>query len=258
MDWNLDNWMLVFVRAGAFLSVLPVFTMVNLPTNVRVAMAAFLAALIAPTLPPFTHGALSLFDWVFLYAREATCGVVIGFVTRMVFFTADLAGTIISNELGLHMASVLDPSSAHPTQVMGLLMFLLTCMLMMALDLHHWLLTGFQYTYTLAPIGGAHLSEALFNDILGQTSRVFLVGVQIAGPMIAASLLSMLLLGFLGRLVPQMNIFAESFSVRLACGLTVLALTLEISAQHIVNCLHRMPEDMLRVAQFLGEGLGGI
>jgi len=172
-------------------------------------------------------------------------------VTRMVFFVADFAGLLISNEMGLNMASVVDPVNAHPTQVPALLMFLLTCIMMMTLDMHHWLLTGFQYTYTLAPIGGARLQEPLFTCILEHTSRVFLVGLQIAGPLIAASFLSMLLLGFLGRLVPQMNIFAESFAIRIACGLSVLALTLEISAQHLLNCLHRLPDDMMRVAQFL-------
>ncbi len=97
-------------------------------------------------------------------------------------------------------------------------------------------------------------AKSLFTNILDHTSRVFLVGVQIAGPLIAASFLAMLLLGFLGRLVPQMNIFAESFSMRIACGLAVFAFTMEISAQHILNGLRRLPEDMMRVAQFLGVG----
>jgi flagellar biosynthesis protein FliR len=106
----------------------------------------------------------------------------------------------------------------------------------------------------VVPIGRAGLREALFVNILEHTSRVFLVGLQIAGPLIAASLLALLLLGFLGRLVPQMNIFAESFSVRITCGLLVFAFTLQISAQHILNGLRRLPQDMMRVAQFLGVG----
>ena len=167
---------------------------------------------------------------------------------------ADFAGQVMSHELGLNMASVFDPSNAQPTQVPSLLMFLLTCMLMVSLDMHHWLLTGFQYTYTLAPIGQTRLTEAVFLEILRHTSRVFLVGVQIAGPLIAASFLTLVLLGLLGRLVPQMNIFAESFSLRLACGLAALAFTFEISAQHLANCLRRLPEDMLRVAQMLQGG----
>jgi flagellar biosynthesis protein FliR len=251
MDWNFNNWMLVFVRAGAFLSILPIFTMLNVPIQVRLGMAGLLGVLIAPTLPPLVTTPVSIFDWIMLYARETFCGLLIGFVTRMIFFATDFAGHLIANELGLNMGTVFDPLNAHPTQAPALIMFLLTCLLMMTLDLHHWLLAGFQYTYTLAPIGSARLGEGLFTNILAHTGRVFLIAVQIAGPMIAASFLAMLLLGLLSRLVPQMNVFAESFYVRIACGLIVFALTLQLTAQHILNGLRRLPEDMLLVAQFL-------
>jgi flagellar biosynthetic protein FliR len=246
--------MLVFVRAGAFLVTLPLFTMLHVPVRVRVALAGLLALLIAPTLPSFPLAGLQFLDWIGLFTREVLCGLVIGFVTRMVFFASDFAGQIMGNEMGLNLASVMDPVNGRPTAVPSMVMFVLTCMLMMTLDMHHWLLTGFQYTYTLLPIGGGQLREVLFTNILDHTRRVFLVGVQIAGPMIAASFLAMLLLGFLGRLVPQMNVFAESFAVRIACGLVVFGVTMEISAQHILNGLHRLPEDMMRVAQFLGAG----
>ena len=254
MSWDFNNWMLVFVRAGAFLGTLPLFTMLHVPVKLRVVLAGLLAMLIAPTLPSFSFERLVFLDWLGLFAREVICGLVIGFVTRMVFFASDLAGQIMGNDLGLNLATILDPLNGQPTQVPSMIMFVLTCMLMMTLDMHHWLLTGFQYSYTLVPIGGAQAREVLFTNILDHTRRVFLVGVQIAGPLMAASFLAMLLLGFLGRLVPQMNVFAESFAVRIVCGLVVFGITIEISAQHILNGLHRLPEDMMRVAQFLGVG----
>src|SRR5208283_3730116 len=110
MDGNLTNWMLVFVRAGAFLSILPIFTMLNVPMQVRLAMAALLAVLIAPTLPPLAVAPAGMLDWIGLYTRETFSGLLLGFITRMVFFTSDFAGQVISNELGLNMASVFDPA----------------------------------------------------------------------------------------------------------------------------------------------------
>ena len=253
MPWDLTNWMLVFVRASAFLVTLPLFTMLHVPVRLRVALGGVLAILIAPTLPHFPLAHLVFLDWLGLFTQEVLCGLVIGFVTRMVFFAADFAGQMMGNDMGLSMATVMDPANGRPTQVTGMVMFVLTVMLMMTLDMHHWLLTGFQYTYTMVPIGGVQLREVLFTNILDHTRRVVVVGIQIAGPMMAASFLAMLLLGFLGRLVPQMNVFAESFAVRIICGLVVFGLTMEISAQHILNGLHRLPEDMMRVAQFLGK-----
>ena len=254
MHWDITNWLLVFVRASAFLSILPIFTMLNVPVQMRVGLGALLAVLIAPTLPPFPIAQMAFIGLLGLFAKEIAAGLLIGFVTRMVFFAADFAGQVMGNEMGLTLASVFDPVNGRPTQAPAMVMFLLTCVLMMSLDLHHWLITGFQYTYTLLPIGAEHFREVLFTTIVDHTSRVFLVGVQIAGPLIAASFLAMLLLAFLGRLVPQMNVFAESFALRIACGLVVFSVTMEISAQHILNGLHRLPQDMMRVAQYLGVG----
>jgi flagellar biosynthesis protein FliR len=55
----------------------------------------------------------------------------------------------------------------------------------------------------------------------------------------------------LGRAVPQMNVFAESFPVRSIAGLAVFGLTCNLLAQHIVNHLKRIPEDFVRVANIL-------
>jgi flagellar biosynthesis protein FliR len=49
-----------------------------------------------------------------------------------------------------------------------------------------------------------------------------------------------------------MNVFHESFAVRPLVGLTVFGLTLDLMAEHIINYLRRLPEDVLRTAQLLG------
>jgi len=56
----------------------------------------------------------------------------------------------------------------------------------------------------------------------------------------------------MSRAVPQMNVFAESFGVRIAGGLIVLGLTLQLAAQYIANYLERLPEDLIGFAQLLG------
>jgi flagellar biosynthesis protein FliR len=56
----------------------------------------------------------------------------------------------------------------------------------------------------------------------------------------------------LGRAVPQMNVFSESFAFRIMAGLFVFAVTLPLIGQHMANALRRLPDDMMRVAQWLG------
>jgi flagellar biosynthetic protein FliR len=70
-------------------------------------------------------------------------------------------------------------------------------------------------------------------------------------PVLATSFLVTVTFSLLGRAVPQMNVFGESFPVRTISGLAVFGLTCNLLAQHIVNHLNRIPQDFLRVAEML-------
>jgi flagellar biosynthetic protein FliR len=244
-------WMLVFLRASGFLIVLPLFSATNLPQVLRVALAAFLAFLISPFLPPFAVRPTGIADWIGLFLVETTAGLVVGFVTRMVFYVCDFAGRLITNELGLNSASVFNPAAGESSQAPGMILFYFSITVLMSMDLHHWVLLGFRDTYTVLPIGTAHLGGALLDNLIGQTSRMLAVGVLMAAPVMAGSFIVTLVFSVLGRIVPQMSAFLESFSVRAIGGLVVFGLSLDIMAQHLLNYLTRLPDDILRVAQFL-------
>jgi flagellar biosynthetic protein FliR len=127
-------------------------------------------------------------------------------------------------------------------------------MLWLSLDMHHWMLAALQKTYAYLPVGGAHLSEPLLRDVISRTSQTFEIALQMSAPLLAVSFIISLVFSVLGRAVPQMNVFAQSFSIRILVGLSVFGLTMQLMSQHIINYLRRLPEDVLRVAQLLGAG----
>lgn len=250
MDLPIENWMLAFARASAFLSFLPIFSAPNIPVRFRLALSAMMALFVMPGMRPFAlNGDFS--SLTMLLAREFAAGAVLGFSGRMVFFAADFAGRLAANELGLNMGSLFDPFNGGDTQAPGLILFMLAAMLMFATDMHHWLLMGFQQSYSVLPVGVAHMHEAVLGEFVHQTGRVLVVGVRMAAPLIAVSFVLILVMALLGRAVPQMNVFSESFSVRILGGMMVFGLVLEIMAQHILNYLRQLPEDLMRTARLL-------
>ena len=254
MEFDYYNWLLVFLRVSAFLLVLPFFSSTNFPARLRVALGAFTALMLAPTLPPFPLGKLGFFDLSGVMLKEVGFGLLLGFVSRMVFYAADMAGNIISTELGLNMGTIFNPMTHQQSQVAGTVLFFLAAVVMLTLDLHHWILVGFQRTYMVLPIGGGHLNEMLFDDVLNHTSRIFIVALQISAPTLAVSFVVTLVFAVLSRAVPQMNVFILSFSFRIIGGLAVFGFTLQLTAQHVLNYLNRLPDDLLRLAQQVGVG----
>jgi flagellar biosynthetic protein FliR len=249
---DLLGWFLIFVRAGAMLAALPFFGGQSTPVRLRLALGAVLAFLVMPSVPAVETAGLAFVGVLKLVFVEAGAGLLLGFVCRFLFFAVDLAGSLVSTEIGLALAPNFNPLSATQVTAPGMMLTWLALMLMLTLDLHHWILLGFQRSYELVPVGGARLGEALFNDLAGRTGGIFLVAVQMTAPVMAVSFLITLIFSVLGRAVPQMNVFAESFPVRTLAGLVVFGLSLTLMATHVANHLRRLPEEMLRVAQLLG------
>lgn len=251
---DLTNWLMVFLRASSMLAVFPVFSARNFPVQLRLALGALLAALLCPGLPPAPAATHDTWGMVGCMAMEIGVGLLFGFASRMIFFALDLAGGIISTEIGLSMPATMNPLSDAQSAVPGLILYYLAAMLWLSLDMHHWMLAGFQRTYHFMPVGGAHLSGLLATDIVARTSQTFFIALQLAAPMMAVSFIISLVFSVLGRAVPQMNVFLESFTVRILVGLSVFGISMQLMSQHIINYLRRLPEDMLRVAQLLGVG----
>jgi flagellar biosynthetic protein FliR len=248
---ELTNWLMVFLRASSMLAVFPIFSARNFPTQLRLALGALLAGMVAATMPANAVQASDFWGLAGQMAVEVGLGLVIGFAARMVFFMLEIAGSIISTEIGLSMSPGLNPLDDMTMPAAGTMLYYLAAMLWLSLDMHHWMLIAFQKTYTYLPIGTAHLSQALVSDMIARTGGIFVVALQMAAPMLAVSFIISLIFAVLGRAVPQMNVFAESFAVRPLVGLSVFGLTLDLMSQHIMNYMRQLPEDMLRVAQAL-------
>ena len=245
------SWLLAFLRASAFLAVFPVFSSTHFPVQVRIALGALLAALVYPLITPVPT-AKTFIGILVIMTSEVFIGLLLGFVSRMVFFAVDFAGGLIAAQMGLTFTPDLDPFTSNESQTPGLILYFLAGMLLFSLDLHHWVIVGYSRSYQVLPIAGAHLHEAALVDIIRRTGEVFGIGLQMAAPIIAISFIITMMLSILGRAVPQMHVFSESFAVRTLVGIAVFGLTLNIMAQHIVNFLRRLPEDVLRIAKLLG------
>lgn len=247
------TWVLVFVRAGAFFLIFPLFSGANVPIRLRVAIAGFLAVLVAPGLNnPVDAPNLQLIQMVVLLIGEVSLGLFLGFICRLAFYGVQLAGHFISTEIGLQTSTIITPTDSVPVDVPAAVLNLLAMMLFLSLDVHHILIIAFQQTYDVLPIGAGRLSDALFYDLTSRVGKIILLGVQIAAPLMAVGFLVSVVLMMLGRAVPQMNIFFESFTIRLLAGMIVFGFSLNLAAQRVSDFLRKIPQDMMDIGKLLG------
>jgi len=249
-DW-LISWLMVFLRASGLLAVFPLFSAPTVPRRLRVALGAGMALLLAPMLPAAEEVPSTTWALVGLMSGEVGVGLLLGFLCRLVFFAVEIAGGLIGMEIGLMLPSGMNPNTGEQSSAPAAVLYYLAIMLWLGLDLHHWVLAAFQRTYQLLPVGQARLSAGAVEMVVGQSVHLFGVALLITAPVLAVTFIISLVFAVLGRAVPQMNVFAESFALRILAGLSVMGLTCQLMAQHIINYLNRLPEDILVLARLL-------
>ncbi len=233
------------LRVTAVIMVVPIFSVRGIPIKVRVALAGFTAAVITPTIPAISLEALPLIQVVLIMSSEIILGILIGFVSRIFFYALDLAGSLIATQMGLMMANDINPYQQEQSSVPSILLYHLAVFLFFSLNLHHRFFVGVYQSYSSVPIGTGSITKELAENLIGWTGSIFLIGIQIAGPIVAISFVLLLVFSFLGRAVPQMNVFSESFSVRIIVGLTMFGITCDLMADQISNYLRGIPKDMV-------------
>lgn len=253
MFWDITTWFFIFVRFGAYVVLFPVTSAQNVPVMLRLAISGLGAFIIMPLVPPVTLTDQSIVEIVRMFFVETSTGLTLGLVARFILHAVEVAGGLVATETGLMLSSNFNPITSTFASPPGLLLHWMTLILLLTLDLHHWILIGLQKSYEIVPAGGAHFSEALLSEVLFRSGSIFVVALQMTAPIMACSFIVTIVFALLGRAVPQMNVFNESFPVRSIAGLAVFGLTLNIMAQHIANQLNRIPDDFIRITRLMAR-----
>lgn len=225
-DAQLNTWLVAFVwplvRILGLLMAAPVFGHRSVPARVKIGLGVFIALIVSPTLPPLPEVALGSWQGLFILVQQFLIGLAIGFTMRVVFAAVELAGEIIGLQMGLGFASFFDPQSAGQTLVLSRFFNLLAMLVFLAVNAHLLVLGLLAESFTTLPISAAPLAAEGFRSVASFGSTIFVVGLQIALPLIAVLLMTNLALGILTRSAPQLNIFAIGFPITLGVGLIVL------------------------------------
>jgi flagellar biosynthetic protein FliR len=152
--------------------------------------------------------------------------ITLGFIMRIVFTTAAVAGEYIAGAMGLSFASVVDPQTGGGTPVLAQFMTIFLTLIFLTLNGPVILVTIISDSFLILPLGGFQISyEALLRVALAG-SYMFFSAVILMAPVGLSLFLTNIAIGFLTRLSPQMNIFSVGFPFSILLGLAMLAFSL--------------------------------
>ena len=218
---------LVLARVGALVMSAPIFGSAAIPIRARALLTVAISLLITPlvlTTPP--ENMTNLLVYARYLASEALIGLLLGFGITLLLSGIQLTGQIISQLGGTALADVFDPTLNTNLSVYSQLFYFITIAMFVLLDGHRLVMDALLDTYTWMPPGEAALGQTYVDVLTTLLSQSFLLGIRAAAPTMTALLLATLVLGLIGRTMPQINILAVGFGVNSLLTLGCLFTTL--------------------------------
>ncbi|MBU3023120.1 flagellar biosynthetic protein FliR [Aestuariibacter sp. A3R04] len=214
-----------FVRFSAFFWAMPVFDNPAMLPRARILLSFFLAFLVAPQVPPFPDIDVFSLDAAVVTVEQILFGVVMGLALRMLFEVMAQVGLILSMQMGLSMALVVDPGSGNQMSLLGNLFWLMTALLFFAINGHLISLQVIVDSFYSWPIGASFYQLNLTNLLL-LFGWIFSSALLVALPSVIAMLLVNMTFGIASRAAPSLNIFVLGFPMSLLLGFLCVFLTL--------------------------------
>jgi flagellar biosynthetic protein FliR len=200
--------------------------MSNTPRNVRIALSVFITILLYQVIPGQELEYQTVIGYAILVLKEAVTGLLIGFGANLCTSIVSFAGHVADMEMGLSMASMMDPTTKQSTTISGIYYNYMVMLILFISGMHRYLLKALAETYTLIPVNGAIFdTDALLGSMLQFMSDYIIIGFRICLPIFAVMVILNAVLGVLAKVSPQLNMFAVGIQMKVLVGISVLFLS---------------------------------
>ncbi len=222
-DWAnfLSAMTLALVRVSGMVAFAPFFSSTALPVRAKAVFAGAVAYLLAPLMAALPRANLSISFSALL--GELAVGLVYGLALALLNEMLLFAGQIAGLQFSFSLVNLLDPNSAIQTPLLGDLFQLLGTLVVLAAGLDRILLASMVRSFRAVPLGSYALAPLTALGIVHAAGGVFLAAVELAAPVLAATMLVEVAVALLGKLSPQLPVMNLTVPFKTLTGFALLA-----------------------------------
>jgi flagellar biosynthesis protein FliR len=248
------RFIITMLRVSGIILFAPLFSSLSIPTLIRAAIAFAITLVLAPALPMSAiPSTITLGNIAGLMLSEGMAGVILGFAGACVFAGMEFAGQMISFQLGFALINVIDPQTQVEVSVFSFIQNYIGLLIFLMLNGHHWFLLAISESFKCLPVGGAHLSTPVLQSLLLLTGQIFSIGLRIAGPIIAISLILDVVMGMLGRAAPQVSIMIIGMPLKLLVGFACLSFSFYFLPRYFDNLFYFLYRTLFSLIQLMAK-----
>lgn len=237
-------FVLVVFRLAGMALFAPLFGSAKIPRIVRVMMVLVLALGMTPAVA--TPPVLPQTPWLLAIGigSEIAFGLAMGTIMSLVFIAVQWGGEIIGQQAGFDLSEIFDPSFGAAGSIIGDAYFMLTLIIFLVVGGHRAMLQGVHASFKLLPLMAVTIDESLLHLLAGLLMAATVLAFQLAAPTLVATLVVDLVLGLIGKTMPQMNVTSTGLTIRTVVAMVVvfmgLALTVQVIRGAVLDSMLKM------------------
>lgn len=213
----------IFARLLGFVRFAPVFNRKEMPGMVKIALVLLMTIVLTGVIKP----QVTIIENSFMLSLvlNMVVGAMLGYVAQLILLAIDAGGDMVNMQMGLSSAMVLDPTTSSQVSIVGKLFSFLGLVIFMQLGGVYWLLNALIHSFEVFPLDGTllPLAELVNLDyVVKMSSNVLYMGLQIASPILLATLGQDIILGVISKTAPQVNVFQLSFLFKPVLGAAIM------------------------------------
>lgn len=178
---------------------------------------------------------------VFYAISEIMTGVILGYITNLVFQAIKLAGAWMDIHAGFSMVSVLDPTNHTTSTLLGNFSYFISLAFFFIVDGHHVLIKMLIESTTIVPIGKTIVYQETLMGVMKTIFNCFTLGVKIAIPLVLIIVITDVCLGLISRTVPTIPIMIFGMPIKNMLGLITFIILLPLMLKLIGIAIHDLP-----------------
>jgi flagellar biosynthesis protein FliR len=222
-DWPtfLSAMTLALIRVSGVVLFAPLFSSNALPVRTKAAFVLAVAYLLAPVVAtlPNAHAEINFTAILGELAVGLTYGLTLALLNEMLLF----AGQIMGVQFSFSLVNLMDPSSPIETPLLGTMFQLMGTLVIIAAGLDRILLASMVRSFRAVPLGTYALSPVSGLAIVRAAGGVFVAAVELAAPILAATMLVEISVALMGKLSPQLPVMNLTVPLKTLTGFVVLA-----------------------------------
>ena len=202
-------------------------------------LALYMLPTVVQTIPDLS---LSTLEIAAIFIKEIVIGAIIGFCAAIPFFAIEAAGFFMDNQRGSTIASSFNPALESEASTLGIFFTQVLTALLFTSGAFLFFLDAFYQSYVSWPVTTflPSFSFEVLQFFLGKMALLLALAVLLCYPVIIGMFLSELALGLVSRFAQQLNVFAESLTIKSAVAITILILYSDIMLTIATNYLFEL------------------